>query len=175
MLQEIDIVKGLALPNVPRIIESGIVTDDTVSEDALYIVEQYVDGISLRDWLNAGNTADLPMAYRILHTLLSVEIELEKSGILHRDINPNNIILGKDGLVYLIDFGLAKRLGGHRLLKQRLFMVPLHLVMHHMNSLQILSWHKMFGPTCSKSVLPYTNAAQARTPLLSRMKQYTRL
>lgn len=112
VLQEIDIVKGLAIPNVPRIIESGIVTDDTVGEDALYIVEQYVDGISLRDWLNAGNTADLSMAYRILHTLLTVEIELEKCGILHRDINPNNIILGKDGMVYVIDFGLAKRLGG---------------------------------------------------------------
>lgn len=112
VLQEIDIVKGLAIPNVPRIIESGIVTDDTVGEDALYIVEQYIDGISLRDWLNAGNTADLSMAYKILHTLLTVEIELEKCGILHRDINPNNIILGKDGMVYVIDFGLAKKLGG---------------------------------------------------------------
>ena len=112
VLQEIDIVKGLAIPNVPRIIESGIVTDDTVGEDALYIVEQYIDGISLRDWLNAGNTADLSMAYKILHTLLMVEIELEKCGILHRDINPNNIILGKDGMVYVIDFGLAKKLGG---------------------------------------------------------------
>ena len=101
VLQEIDIVKGLSLPNVPRIIESGIVTDETIGEEALYIVEQYVDGISVRDWLNAGNKADLAMAYRILDTLLTVEIELEKSGILHRDINPNNIILGKDGLVYL--------------------------------------------------------------------------
>lgn len=112
VLQEIEIVKGLALPNVPKIIESGIVTDESVGEDALYIIEQYIEGTSLRDWLNAGNTADLSMAYRILHTLLSTEIELEKNNILHRDINPNNIILKDDGTIYLIDFGLAKKIGG---------------------------------------------------------------
>lgn len=112
VLQEIEIVKGLVLPNVPQIIDSGIVTDETVGEDALYLVEQYIDGTSLRDWLNAGNIADLSMAYKILHTLLAAEIELEKNNILHRDINPNNIILGENGIIYLIDFGLAKRMGG---------------------------------------------------------------
>lgn len=112
VLQEIEIVKGLALSNVPQIIESGIVTDETIGEEALYIVEQYVEGISLRDWLNAGNTADLLMAHKILHALLTTEIELEKNNILHRDINPNNIILGNNDTVYLIDFGLAKRVGG---------------------------------------------------------------
>jgi len=42
VLQEIDIVKGLALSNVPKIIDSGIVTDDAENEDALYIVEQFM-------------------------------------------------------------------------------------------------------------------------------------
>lgn len=112
VLQEIEIVKGLVLPNVPQIIDSGIVTDETVGEDALYLVEQYIDGTSLRDWLNAGNIADLSMAYKMLHALLAAEIELEKNNILHRDINPNNIILGENGIIYLIDFGLAKRMGG---------------------------------------------------------------
>jgi len=112
VLQEIEILKELDLQNIPKIIDSGIVTDEAVSEEALYIVEQFINGVSLRDWLNAGNKSSLSLAFNILHTLLTIEIELEKKKILHRDINPNNIILGENGVVYLIDFGLAKRIDG---------------------------------------------------------------
>lgn len=115
VLQEISLVKTLSMPCVPQIIESGLVTDEAVSEDALYIIEQYVDGLSLRDWINAKNSANLKFAYTLLESLLSAEIELENNQILHRDINPNNIILGEDGIIYLIDFGLAKIIGGSSL------------------------------------------------------------
>lgn len=110
--QEITLVNSLNLNNVPHIIESGVVYDDSISEDVLYIIEEYLDGISLRDWLNSGNRFNLKQAYDVLHTILDIEIELEKNGILHKDINPNNIILAKDGNTYLIDFGLAKDLNG---------------------------------------------------------------
>lgn len=110
--QEITLVNSLNLNNVPHIIESGVVYDDSISEDVLYIIEEYLDGISLRDWLNSGNRFNLKQAYDVLHTILDIEIELEKNGILHRAINPNNIILAKDGNTYLIDFGLAKDLNG---------------------------------------------------------------
>jgi len=115
VLQEISLVKTLSMPCVPQIIESGLVTDEAVSEDALYIIEQYADGLSLRDWINAKNSANLKFAYTLLEALLSAEIELENNQILHRDINPNNIILGEDGIIYLIDFGLAKIIGGSSL------------------------------------------------------------
>lgn len=115
VLQEISLVKTLSMPCVPQIIESGLVTDEAVSEDALYIIEQYVDGLSLRDWINAKNSANLKFAYTLLEALLSAEIELENNQILHRDINPNNIILGEDGIIYLIDFGLTKIIGGSSL------------------------------------------------------------
>lgn len=112
VLQEIDIVKQFDLNNIPKILESGIVTDEDINEESLFIVEEFIDGISLRDWLNQGNKFDLKTAYKVLFTLLEIEIELEKRHILHRDINPNNIMLGKNNLIYLIDFGLAKNLSG---------------------------------------------------------------
>lgn len=92
--QEIAVVKNLSLPFVPEIIESGLVVDDDIGEEALYIIERYIDGQSLRDWLNDKNTANLKFAYSLLEALLAAEIELEKNHVLHRDINPNNIIWG---------------------------------------------------------------------------------
>lgn len=111
VLQEIKLVKESKLDNVPTIYESGIVTDEDISEDALYIVEEFIEGVSLRDWLSNGNTATLSFAFYLLETLLHIEIELEAKCILHRDINPNNIIVGCDDSIYLIDFGLAKKIG----------------------------------------------------------------
>lgn len=115
VLQEISLVQSLQMICVPKIIESGLVTDESVGEEALYIVEQYIDGISLRDWINGKNTANLKFVYTLLEALLSAEIELESNNVLHRDINPNNIILGANGTIYLIDFGLAKIIGGSSL------------------------------------------------------------
>ena len=112
VLQEIQIVKDIKIPVIPRILDSGIATDETIGEDVLFIIEEYVDGLSLRDWLCEGNRFDISQAFRVLYALLEIETELEKVGILHRDINPNNIILDKKGCIHLIDFGLAKNLLG---------------------------------------------------------------
>ena len=112
VLQEIELIKRLSIDNVPAIIENGIVFDESIGENVLFIIEEYIWGISLRDWLNSGNTCNLKMAYNILKFLLNIEICLENNKILHRDINPNNIILGDNGSIYLIDFGLAKDLNG---------------------------------------------------------------
>ena len=117
VLQEIELLRKIELPNIPRILEAGTVIDEAVNEDALYIIEEYIDGVSLRDWIFSGNKFNLKTAVEVLRSLLEVEIELEKKNILHRDINPNNIILSCSGVIYLIDFGLAKKLGGLSLTK----------------------------------------------------------
>ena len=100
VLQEIQLVKNISLQYVPRILDSGIAFDETIGEDVLYIVEEYIDGLSLRDWLNNGHRFNLLTAFRTLNSLLEIETELEKKGILHRDINPNNIILNRDGQIF---------------------------------------------------------------------------
>lgn len=115
VLQEIDLVKKLHIKNVPPILEHDIVYDELIDEDVLYIVEEFIDGISMRDYLNHGKKLCLTDAYKLLKALLEIEVQLEENCILHRDINPNNIIFGKDCEIYLIDFGLAKNLNGSSL------------------------------------------------------------
>lgn len=112
ILQEIGILKNLNLNNVPRIIESGYVTDDDGDEDALYIIEEFISGNSIREILDKGERFSLSKAFNLLYNLLAIEGELEKKDLLHRDINPNNIMISDEGKIYLIDFGAAKDLNG---------------------------------------------------------------
>lgn len=115
VIQEIELVKDILIENVPVIYDHGIVHDDSIGEDVLYIVEEYIEGQSLRDYLKEGKKLTLTEAFLLLNTLLEIEMQLEDRMILHRDINPNNIILGETGRIYLIDFGLAKNMNGQSL------------------------------------------------------------
>ena len=115
VLQEIELLKSLNINNIPKIHDADVVYDEANDEDVLYMVEEYVEGISMRDWLNAGNKLTLSQAHRLLKTLLKIEMALEKENIIHRDINPNNIIFKTDGNFCLIDFGLARCLDGNSL------------------------------------------------------------
>ena len=115
VIQEIELVKDILIENVPIIYDHGIVHDDSIGEDVLYIVEEYIEGLSLRDYLKEGKKLTLTEAFLLLRTLLEIEMQLEDRMILHRDINPNNIILGETGRIYLIDFGLAKNMNGQSL------------------------------------------------------------
>lgn len=115
VLQEIEVVQKLPIKNIPQILEHGVVHDELIDEDVLYIVEEFVEGVSMRDYLSAGKKMNLAYAHKLLKALLEIEVQLEENRILHRDINPNNIILGQDGEIYLIDFGLAKNLNGSSL------------------------------------------------------------
>ncbi len=108
--QEIDILMSLRIQNVPKICDVGILEDDTTHDSILYILEEFIKGKSLREELVSGPVS-LALACKVLETLLSTEIELEKLGILHRDIKPDNIMIDESGNVYIIDFGIAKILG----------------------------------------------------------------
>ena len=112
VLQEIEILKDLDIKNVPKILDTGTVYDSSIDEYKLYIIEECIDGESLRQKLSSGNILSLTEACNLLETLLQIEVELENKGIIHRDIKPENIIVGNDNKIYLLDFGIAKILGG---------------------------------------------------------------
>lgn len=104
ILREARLASAIEHPNVCAIFEVG------ESGDEAYIAMQYVPGQSL-DQLIARGPASLQL-------VLSVGIQTADGlqaahslGIFHRDLKPQNIMVSEGGLVKILDFGLARRLG----------------------------------------------------------------
>jgi serine/threonine-protein kinase len=79
------------------------------------MVLQYVEGDSLRKYLRAH--APLPVR-QVLGIGIQLAEALEyvhRQGVVHRDLKPDNVVIGPDGNVTLMDFGIALRLASRRL------------------------------------------------------------
>ncbi len=80
-----------------------------------YIVMEYVEGESLRDRLRREGPLPLGEALRIATETASALEAAHAAGIIHRDIKPHNILLGREGRVKVTDFGIARAMAasGH--------------------------------------------------------------
>ncbi len=73
-----------------------------------YIVREYVEGITLKDYVEKKATIPWNEAISIAHQLLEAVEAAHAKHVIHRDIKPMNILLTKDGTVKLSDFGIAR-------------------------------------------------------------------
>ncbi len=99
--REIEILRELTHPGVPRVL------DVVESDAARLLIMEYVNGSSL-----AGHMArDAPFAlHRALHIatqLLDALDAVHLAGVLHRDVKPDNVVVGPNDSVVLVDFGVA--------------------------------------------------------------------
>jgi len=76
-------------------------------EDAKYLILEYIDGLTLADRLDAGQ---LPLedALEIAVQITAGVEAAHEAGIIHRDLKPENIKIDSEGVVKILDFGLAK-------------------------------------------------------------------
>jgi len=74
--------------------------------DEIDLVVEYVPGRPLTE-LTVGERADTERCVRLIEQVAAGLAEVHACGLLHRDIKPQNIILGDDGVPRLVDFGLA--------------------------------------------------------------------
>jgi len=104
-LREARAAAQLRHPNIVSVFEVGR-EDDTV-----YIVCDYVEGVSLAEWL-AGKRVSAREAARLCRKMASALDHAHEQGVIHRDIKPGNILLDAQGEPHLTDFGLARREAG---------------------------------------------------------------
>jgi serine/threonine protein kinase/TolB-like protein/Tfp pilus assembly protein PilF len=99
--QEARAASSLNHPNILTIHEIGEV-------DGLpFIVSEFVEGQTLRDRMAGGKMDVLAVLDRALQVASALEAA-HNAGIVHRDIKPENVMARSDGLVKVLDFGLAK-------------------------------------------------------------------
>lgn len=103
LLQEANIMKGLSNPYIPRIV--------TIEEDgdSLFIVMDYVDGISLRSYVDKYGVLNPELMVRVMLQVVGVIMYLHnmKKPIIYRDMKPENVMLQNDGSIRLVDFGIS--------------------------------------------------------------------
>jgi serine/threonine protein kinase len=80
-------------------------------EDTLYIVSEFVQGVTLADRLAASRFAPREAA-EMLAQIAEALHHAHEAGVIHRDLKPQNIMLDLAGQPHLMDFGLAKREAG---------------------------------------------------------------
>ena len=102
--QEARATSSLNHPNIVTIFEVG------ENQDRNYIVTEFVEGVILRARLAAAlpGGLDPKEAVSIIMQVVQALDAAHRAGIIHRDIKPENIIVRADGLVKVLDFGIAK-------------------------------------------------------------------
>jgi len=77
-------------------------------DDIHYIVMEYVKGETLKDYIRRNKRLSPEKATRIAIQICSALDHAHKNHIIHRDIKPQNILVGQDGTIKVTDFGIAR-------------------------------------------------------------------
>ncbi len=97
--------KAIALLSHPNIVK---VYDVNFGEKLQYIVMEYIDGITLKEYINKQGAITWNDALFFMTQILRAVQHAHDKGIVHRDIKPQNIILLSSGNIKVTDFGIAR-------------------------------------------------------------------
>lgn len=100
--QEAKAAGRLSHPNIVTIFDVGR------SEDIAYIAMEYLHGRELRDILNDNKTLPVDQVIDITSQVALGLAYAHEHGIVHRDVKPSNVMVGRDGHVKITDFGIAR-------------------------------------------------------------------
>ncbi len=97
--------KAVAMLSHPNIVN---IYDVSVRENVKYIVMEFIEGITLTSYMKHREVLNLREIISYSTQILRALDHAHKKGIVHRDIKPQNIMLIKNGIIKVTDFGIAK-------------------------------------------------------------------
>ncbi|MFG2562264.1 Stk1 family PASTA domain-containing Ser/Thr kinase [Streptomyces sp. NPDC048496] len=104
-IREAKSVARLAHPNVVAVFDQG------AQGAYVYLAMEYVAGCTLRDILRERGALQPRAALDILEPVLAALGAAHRAGFVHRDMKPENVLIGDDGRVKVADFGLVRAVG----------------------------------------------------------------
>ena len=93
---------GLSHPNIVSIYDRG------EAEGSYYIAMEYLEGRTLKELIVRNGPTPVQIAIDYSRQILSAVAFAHRHGIVHRDIKPHNIVVGRDGRLKVTDFGIAR-------------------------------------------------------------------
>jgi beta-lactam-binding protein with PASTA domain/serine/threonine protein kinase len=84
------------------------VHDQGLDGDNVFLVMELVDGGTLRDLLTERGALGVPLAVSIMEPVLAALAAAHRNGLVHRDVKPENVLIGTNGVVKVADFGLVR-------------------------------------------------------------------
>jgi serine/threonine-protein kinase len=101
-------------PHVVAVHDQGIDTSDGVEASRAFLVMELVDGGTLRDLMDEHGPMDVALALSVAEPVLSALAAAHNAGLVHRDVKPENVLIGRagtigaGGVVKVADFGLVR-------------------------------------------------------------------
>jgi len=108
--REAQTLEALAHPGIPRFIDHFVVEEG--AQQTFYLVEEWIDGESLLDWLHARVKLPEGTVRRVLREVLEIlcYLHIRDKPVIHRDLKPANVMIRPDGQLVVIDFGAVREL-----------------------------------------------------------------
>lgn len=99
--REAQAATSLSHPNIVNIYDVG------EEEHILYMVMEYIDGLTLKEYIMQQGPLEVEETIRIMKQLTDAIAHAHANGLIHRDIKPQNILVDQVGNVKVTDFGIA--------------------------------------------------------------------
>lgn len=139
LMREAKLVSRLQHPNIIPLYEAG------EDEGVLYLVFEYVDGVNLGERIAKRVPIGVREAIDLMLQILAGIQHAHDQGIVHRDLSPSNILLDKNGLPRIMDFGISVMMGMDESMQKDVSGTPCYMSPEHFSKNPVTAQSDIFS------------------------------